>query len=280
MNGTNLVLSVANTTDSVTIENWNDANYRIEQFLFDADSDGTYETSKGIADIMPLLYPANEGDDVINTTIFPDPFTIDGGEGDDTITTGNANDNVNGSGGNDIITTNGGDDIVYGGGGNDTLSTGSGNDTVYGGDGDDIITDNSGSNTISGGGGNDTITLSGSGGTDLVNGDDGNDTITLSGHNDSIAYGGSGNDLITVTHYLAVQHSYTLSGGTGNDRLVGYQGIDTYIFNVGDGQDVISDNGGTYGMIDTLKFGGISFADLVVTMNGTRFGVERRQHDR
>ncbi len=79
MNGTNLVLSVANTTDSVTIENWNDANYRIEQFLFDADSDGTYETSKGIADIMPLLYPANEGDDVINTTIFPDPFTIDGG---------------------------------------------------------------------------------------------------------------------------------------------------------------------------------------------------------
>ncbi len=204
LNGTSLVLSVANSTDSVTIENWNDPNYRLEQFLFDADSDGTYETTKGIADITPLLFPGSEGDDVIDTTNLPDSFTIDGGEGDDTITTGNANDNVNGSGGNDIITTNGGDDIVYGGGGNDTLSTGSGNDTVYGGDGDDIITDNSGSNTISGGGGNDTITLSGSGGTDLVNGDDGNDTITLSGHDDSIAYGGSGNDLITVTHYLAV----------------------------------------------------------------------------
>src|SRR5262249_5416154 len=71
-----------------------------------------------------------------------------------------------------------------------------------------------------------------------------------------------------------------LVGGTGNDYLEGGTGNDTYVFNAGDGQDTIYDNGST-GDLDTLALGsgiapanvavaqGNSGNDLVLSINGT-----------
>ncbi|TNC95241.1 MAG: hypothetical protein FD121_1427 [Gallionellaceae bacterium] len=88
---------------------------------------------------------------------------------------------------------------------------------------------------LNGTAGGDTIT--GTNTTDRINGLGGNDTLI----------GGEGDD--------------TLSGGTGNDVLIGGIGSDTYVFNRGDGQDIIADGGdpsivsGQIGNVDTLQFG-------------------------
>lgn len=68
-------------------------------------------------------------------------LTVNGGEGNDYIFSGNQNDTLNGDAGNDRI---------YGNGGNDTIIGGDGNDLIVGGRGQD---------TLSGGGGNDTFIL-------------------------------------------------------------------------------------------------------------------------
>ncbi|WP_294872603.1 calcium-binding protein, partial [Sulfuricurvum sp. RIFCSPLOWO2_12_FULL_43_24] len=68
----------------------------------------------------------------------------------------------------------------------------------------------------------------------------------------------------------------TLTGGKGNDILKGYSGDDTYLFNRGDGQDVIYDYGryqSNYSYYnagnDTLKLGeGITANDLIIQKSG------------
>ena len=95
------------------------------------------------------------------------------------------------------------------------------------------------SETIHGLGGNDTI--SGNDGADTIYGDEGNDTI----------YGGNGND--------------TLIGGEGSDRLEGGYHNDTYVFNLGDGEDTIYDFHDSYtdSRADRILFGkGISLNDV------------------
>jgi Ca2+-binding RTX toxin-like protein len=101
---------------------------------------------------------------------------------------------------------------IWGGADANTLSGDGSNNAIYGFDGDDAISGLSGADTLYGGGGNDLLT-----------GGDQNDVL----------FGGGGSD--------------TLAGGRGNDWLWGgsafgdeYQSFsDTYVFNLGDGQDVI-----------------------------------------
>jgi len=68
------------------------------------------------------------------------------------------------------------------------------------------------------------------------------------GGNDSI-YGGEKGDV--------------LSGGAGNDYLEGGLGNDTYVFNLGDGMDTITDYDSTTGNNDKLQFGAGITADMV-----------------
>jgi Ca2+-binding RTX toxin-like protein len=68
----------------------------------------------------------------------------------------------------------------------------------------------------------------------------GNDLIFSLGGNDSV-YAGSGND--------------TLIGGQGNDKLFGSDGLDTFVFNVGDGQDTIENGGGSLTEYDKIMLG-------------------------
>ncbi|MDL2321917.1 hypothetical protein LJC47_06180, partial [Desulfosarcina sp. OttesenSCG-928-B08] len=93
-------------------------------------------------------------------------------------------------------------------------------------------------------------------GHDIINGGTGNDQIDGGAGEDAL-YGGDGDDVII--------------GGTGNDRLWGGAGNDTYIFNRGDGQDLLLDAHNTStlsGGTDQLRLGpGIRPEDLSFTVS-------------
>lgn len=75
---------------------------------------------------------------------------------------------------------------------------------------------------------------------DILNGDATNNVV----------YAGAGNDTVT--------------GGAGNDTIYSVSGNDTYVFNRGDGRDVIYDTGGTADL-DVIQLGeGITASDIVV----------------
>jgi len=84
-----------------------------------------------------------------------------------------------------------------------------------------------------------------------VYGEAGNDSISLESGGTNSLYGGIGDDTISVKQVVmgkfghAVRFSgvNTYVGGKGGDRLEGWAGADTYVFNAGDGLDVINDFG-------------------------------------
>ena len=104
-------------------------------------------------------------------------------------------------------------------------------------------------------------------GNNILNGMSGNDTLTGSATND-LLIANAGNDI--------------LIGGLGSDTLNGGSGSDTYIFNLGDGSDVLADYDGNQQDYNRLVFGGginptdIEFSSLpsdsrhlVVSVKGT-----------
>ena len=152
---------------------------------------------------------------------------VDGGAGNDTIT---SNDGWN------VVFGGAGNDILYGMGGNDTLIGGAGNDTLNGGNDIDTVDYSAGTvaqtinlsltsaQTISsgnvdtlisienaiGGSANDTIT--GSSGNNRIEGNAGNDRMTGGAGNDEIV-GGAGTTDTAV--FAGVRASYTLSTNNG-----------------------------------------------------------------
>jgi hypothetical protein len=129
-----------------------------------------------------------------------------------------------------------------------------------------------GIDSLDGGGGNDT--LDGAAGNDIIDGGDGNDLITDNFGNNTLR-GGAGNDTI--------RSRGTFSGGSGDDLLQATDVWfgDTYLFQIGDGKDVINDLG--YMGTDSIIFGGginanmiwfqKSGTDLEVTRIGSTEGV-------
>ncbi|WP_310607441.1 putative Ig domain-containing protein, partial [Buttiauxella brennerae] len=105
-------------------------------------------------------------------------------------------------------------------------------DVIYGTSGNDNITGKTGDTIIYGGAGNDTIT---------------------DNSGDNTIYGGAGNDTITGNG--------TIIGGTGNDwinaTVVGSD--DTFLFDLGDGQDTIINRGG----VDKIIFGEGITSDMI-----------------
>ena len=89
------------------------------------------------------------------------------------------------------------------------------------------------------------------GGNDMIYGSEGASTFEGGSGNDTL-YGGSNND--------------TLSGGTGEDLLQGGEGNNVYVFNTGDGHDVIN----AYGNDDDSIFFGPGIDPATVTY--TRYG--------
>jgi Ca2+-binding RTX toxin-like protein len=200
-----------------------------------------------------------------------------GGAGDDTLVGGIANDVLSGGAGQDLLIGGAGDDVITGDtdwvatslnwtvtdnqgnwllspvqgtalptdGAADVIYAGQGSDRVYGGIGNDVIFGEGGNDFLFGNSGNDVV--SGGDGHDQLSGDEpsvvgeqvveGSDILFGDAGNDSL-FGNGGDDILV--------------GGTGNDSLYGGQGMDTYVFNKGDGRDVIFDSK-TEGNI--LRFG-------------------------
>lgn len=164
-----------------------DSSYQIQLFRI-TDSEpviGGPEVVDGV-----LIVPTTDGDDVVTvdviggnievttngqTTIFPVgivdsiaisggdgndniqltnrvtvPARLDGGDGDDVIRGGGANDTILGGSGDDDLRGRRGDDIIIGGEGNDTQRGGRGDDFLIGGIGVDSVLGGNGRDFLSG----------------------------------------------------------------------------------------------------------------------------------
>ncbi|MDP1573167.1 MAG: calcium-binding protein, partial [Pseudomonadota bacterium] len=91
----------------------------------------------------------------------------------------------------------------------------------------------------------------------------GNDSLSAMSDGDNILNGLGGNDWLHGS-----SGNDTLIGGTGTDYLNGGTGNDTYVFNLGDGVDTISEQQGM-SYTDVLKLGtGIQATGISVGRNG------------
>ncbi|WP_139020563.1 calcium-binding protein [Bradyrhizobium sp. ORS 285] len=289
-NGSDLLLSIAGTSDSILLRNqlngWGTWS-GVDEVHF---ADGTVWNRQAMV-VQSTL--ANAGNDTfygdLNANI------LSGGAG---------NDSLYGRDGNDVLAGGTGNDYLEGGNGNDVylFNLGDGQDTILdnGGSGElDVLNFGAGINVgnvvVSQANNGSDILLSISGTTDAVflrsqlNGwaawsgadevhfadgtvwnratllqlsmaaNSGND-IFYGDFNANSLFGGAGND-----NLYGRDGNDILAGGTGNDYLEGGNGNDTYQFNLGDGQDTILDNGGS-GELDILNFGaGISAGNVVVS---------------
>jgi Ca2+-binding RTX toxin-like protein len=180
-------------------------------------------TSSTISAVLVLGLGGN--DQITIDDNIPFQALIDGGKGDDTITTSHGNDVVLGGAGIDTIITADGSDRVDGGAGNDTIDCGDDNDTAVGGKGNDTIH-----------GGNGTDVIIGDAGIDALYGDDGDDALGGGKGNDLI-FGGDGADILNADAGIDLCY-----GGDGDDLMDGGAGNDTLFGN--DGNDVIAAGAG------------------------------------
>ncbi len=139
------------------------------------DVNGTAYFTGGIDQILIAAVNGSSDADAILVENTAAKAHIDGGAGNDTITTAEANDIIYGGDGDDLIATNGGDDYVAGGADNDTIDGGAGNDGLHGNSGDDVLSGQDGHDLVSGGAGNDKV--SGNHGQDVLIGGSGADQV-------------------------------------------------------------------------------------------------------
>lgn len=110
-------------------------------------------------------------------------------------------------------------------------------------------------------GGDDTIYADSK--NDVVFGGDGNDTI-YGGTGDDLLFGDAGNDVIN-----GEGNDDTIFGGKGDDLLTGGKGSDTFVYHLGDGNDVIDAYYNEKNAVDRLQFGkNISTDNVSYTQNG------------
>ena len=300
--GNDLILSV-NASDKVTLKNYFlSSNYRIESIAF---ADGTawdYTTATN-----KLVYNGTANADTLSGVSgvanringLGGNDTINGADKDDVLSGGAGNDSLLGGTGNDTYVFNLGDgaDII-----SDSDTTSGNSDKLQFGTGinaDSVQMGRTGNDLILSVNASDKITLqnyfySSSSyrveaitfadgttwdytmvGNKLVyNGTANADTLSgISGVTNRIN-GLGGNDTINGADKADV-----LSGGAGNDMLTGATGNDTYVFNLGDGADIISDTDTTSGNSDKLQFGagitaesiqmGRSGDDLILSVNAS-----------
>ncbi len=132
---------------------------------------------------------------------------------------------------------------------NDVINGLTGEDYIFGEAGNDIIHGNEHNDKLYGGIGKDQ--LFGDEGDDYLYGEEGNDYLS----------GGVGNDI--------------LNGGEGDDILLGGEGINTYNFNLGDGNDIIKI---AEGAKDTLSFlRGITKDEVTYSKSGDNLTISTKE---
>lgn len=154
-----------------------------------------------------------------------------GNDGDDVINGHEGNDKIQGDGGNDNLHGNAGNDVIHGGNGNDTIEAGEGNDWAEGGTGNDNIQGEGGNDNVFGGTGDDTVV--GNAGDDIVLGGAGNDVVAGHDGADTIIGGADGGQARLV--------SGLVTGLVIGDTLSGDGGADRYVWQRGDGVDLLLD---------------------------------------
>ncbi|RCW79427.1 calcium-binding protein [Paracoccus lutimaris] len=249
------------------------------------DSDSSWDPEDPVPEggLLPGLTALNGGagnDSITATGVSTD---VDGGAGNDTITAnsdglgtvGPTTMFVRGGDGNDLITASGSNMLVTGGDGTDTLSLGGMTESSVVISGDDIVTGR-------GDGEDGLVFIVEDGGSFTGNASE--DLIIL--RESSSADGGAGDDWLRTDY--GYSGSSTLTGGAGNDLLVGNHarahGPDSestlYTWNIGNSNDVL--NGGTgddqiyFDLADTVTGGAgadllTGFADVGQTSVVTDF---------
>ncbi|MGV9008957.1 beta strand repeat-containing protein [Brevundimonas sp.] len=197
------------------------------------------------------------GDDVMS--FFPpfragQAFYYNGGQGNDTITGGDAGDFLVGGAGNDSLFGNAGADTFIGGTGNDIINGGDGIDTAnYSGATAGIVARTFGGNTSDGQGGTDQLI-----GIEKVIGSAFNDVIVGGVENNDFT-GGLGSDVLAGRDGNDV-----LRGGAGDaNELIGGLGDDIYVVSVagdttfevaGEGTDFVLTSLGTYSLANNIEY--------------------------
>ena len=231
-----------------------------------------------------------------------------GGAGNDTLTGGSGNDQLFGQAGNDTLLGKGGFDLLFGGSENDTITGGDADDQSFGQSGDDRMIWNPGDDTDLNEGGENTDTVE-------VNGGNGTEQFTTTANGTRVRFdrlnpapfsidigtseklvlnANGGDDSSSATGNLAALIAMTVDGGTGNDSLLGSNGIDillggagndfvdgqqgndvaflgadndTFQWDPGDGSDIVEGQDGT----DDMRFNGSAANErMEVTANGGR----------
>ncbi len=150
---------------------------------------------------------------------------IEGGSGDDTITTHGPHVTIYGGDGDDKLYPGNGYHLIDAGRGHDFVDSGSSSGThlIYGGDGDDVIRAGEGGNYLVGGPGHDV--LEGGNGNNVAWGNDGNDKFKFGNGNNTILPGdgnafvfvGNGNNSITT---ISPQNDHvSICFGTGKNSI-------------------------------------------------------------
>ena len=230
--------------------------------------------------------------------------SLSGGNGDDTLSGGKGNDTLTGGNGNDLFIYSAGSDIItdYEEGDTIQISSGKVKSTKTSGK-NFIITVGSNKISVMGGAGKvitcldkngnvttypETVKFSsdGKGATILSNytsddfdiakyGDYKNSVKTISGA--AVAYDISitGNKL--MNKIIGGDGNDTLIGGKGNDTLTGGEGADVFVYNKGDGLDVITDYTSddkislAAGLLEDIS---VSGSDVVFVLDGGKITVK------
>jgi Ca2+-binding RTX toxin-like protein len=282
-NAQDLTISFQGRTESVTIQGYftSTGAATLERMTF---SDGLEMSHQAVRDGV-YAGLATAGDDIL--VAFPLSTTVIGLAG---------NDVLSGQSGDDVLDGGVGSDLLQGGVGNDTyrFAAGYGQDIVrdaisgWNSGGADTVAFGSGITVddvqvLQADNGNDLVLVLNSGDQVTLDGTladagyriervlfadgrawthsdlmaratqptDGND-LFYGGYDADILGGGAGNDTL-----IGNGDADTLTGGGGNDLLQGGLGSDTYVFNAGDGQDIVRDliSGWNSGGFDTVELG-------------------------
>ena len=252
--GNDLVFALAGSDDRVTVRNWRyGESYRIEQVAF---ADGTVWDAAALAAVVAdLPITGTAGDDYLS-----------GDEGANILDGGAGNDSLQGGYGADtyLFDLGGGQDSISDGGNDlDTIRFGAGitaADIVVSREGTDLV--------LAVAGTDDRITVRGWGYGDWYRIEqvafaDGTvwDAAALKALASPPLVGTDGDD-----YMVGDSDDNLFDGGAGNDTMQGDFGADTYLFELGDGQDHIHEAG--YDS-DTIRFGaGIAATDIVVSREG------------
>jgi hypothetical protein len=244
--------AVANDTLTITGTNGPDnisialANGDPNTLNVDLDNNGTVDQHFDRNTFSAIAVFLQSGDDkfAVSGTSPDEALSVDGGSGDDTITTGSANDFVDAGSGRDTVNTGAGDDVIDAGSGDDFVVGGIGHDTALLGSGSDTFVWNPGE------------------GSDFVEGDSGTDTLVFNGAAGAEQMSLSANGPRSV--FLRQPGNVRMDlDGVDELNLTPLGGIDTVAINDMTGTDLDRVN------LDLSVAGAGDNAADVVTVNGT-----------